>query len=104
MTGGASGGRTSLASFLRTREDAPRARQRHPQPIRPMRELVFDFIKRLFQQEKIEKTIGVLERLRPKPRIGQRGSIGRHEGGGGVFAPSFERAGEPAVVVGWRLQ
>jgi len=34
----------------------PSAGQRHPQPIRPMRELVFNFIKRLLQQEKIEKT------------------------------------------------
>ncbi len=58
-------------SNVRSRENAPSAGQRHPQPIRPMRELVFNFIKRFLQQEKIEKTIGVLGGLRPKPLVVQ---------------------------------
>src|SRR5438128_8216008 len=37
-----------------------------------MRELVFDFIERLLQQEKIEKTVGGLGRLRPKSGVAQR--------------------------------
>ena len=56
---------------LRTRENAPGAGQRHPQPIGPMRELVFDFVERLLQQEEVEKTIGGLGRLRPEPRVAQ---------------------------------
>jgi ABC-type uncharacterized transport system substrate-binding protein len=62
---------SASTSNVRSRENAPSAGQRHPQPIRPMRELVFNFIKRLLQQEKIEKTIGVLGGLRPKPRVVQ---------------------------------
>src|SRR5262245_2252607 len=83
---------------------APSAGQRHPQPIGPMRELVFDFIERLLQQEKIEKTVGSLGRLRPKSPVAQRRPIRRHEGGDGVFAPIFERADEPAVFIGCRLE
>src|SRR5258708_36962713 len=69
-----------------------------------MRELVFDFVKRLLQQEKIEKTICGFERLRLKPRGRQRRSIRRHEGGGGIFAPAFEGAGELAVLGGRGLE
>src|SRR5260370_36008340 len=94
---------SSRKSF-RARENAPGARQWVLQAIRPVRELGFDFVKRLLQQEKIEKTICGFERLRPKPRVRQRRSIRRHEGGGGMFAPAFERAGELAVLVGRRLE
>jgi hypothetical protein len=62
---------SASTSDIRSRENAPSAGQRHPQPIRPMRELVFNFIKRLLQQEKIEKTIGGVGGLRPKPRVVQ---------------------------------
>ena len=35
-----------------------------------MRELVFDLVKGLLQQEEIEQTLGFRRRLWPKPRVG----------------------------------
>src|SRR5215471_18736312 len=69
-----------------------------------MRELVFDFVESLLQQEKIKKTVGSLDRLRPKSRVAQRRAICRHEGGDGALAPILERMGELAVFIGRRLE
>ena len=38
-------------------EDAPRSIERNVQPGRPVRQLVFDFVKRLFEQEEIEQVL-----------------------------------------------
>ena len=40
-------------------QDAPGPGKRDAQPIRPVRQLVFDFVDRLLQQEEIEQAIGV---------------------------------------------
>src|SRR6202011_4002027 len=72
----------------------------HPQPIGPMRQLVFDFVERFLQQKEIEKAVGSLRRPRPKAEVGEGTAITRQKRRYCRGAPTFERAGYLVLVIG----
>src|SRR5262249_61843955 len=86
---------SSFWGRLRARENAPSTGERDPQPIRPMRQLVFDLVERLLEQEEIEKPVGVSERPWPEPAISPRFPLSAHKCGDRVLAPSVEGGGKP---------
>src|SRR5262245_25616835 len=68
-----------------------------------MRQLVFDFVERLLQQEEIEQTIRALNRPRPESRIGLCFSVVPKKGRHGPLAPAIKRVGDLSMLVARRL-
>src|SRR5947209_2388565 len=91
---------SSCRPSLRACKDPPGAGERYPQPVGPMRQLVFDFVEGFLQQKEIEQSIGVFHRLRPKPRLPECTAVGGEESSSRILPPTVESAREPTLLIG----
>src|SRR5438874_1125640 len=91
---------SSCRRSLRACKYPPRAGKRYPQPVGPMRQLVFDFVEGFLQQKEVEQAIGVFQRLRPKPRLPECTAGGGEEGSSRILPPTVKRAREPTLLIG----